>query len=298
MRTILLTFFLLYNLIAFAQSGFAPLNSFWNYYYTSHDGGYAENWTIKVTQDTIIGGAEIKALTQFYQASYSLPPYPPPYWQGSAPFGELIFRNDSVFYFFGSSESFLYSFNMNVNDSILILTFADTIVAVVDSLTTTLINGMNLKKWKLTKYCDSNFFGEATIIENIGPIDDFLLWNKDGCPPGGGWWGFMCYSSSNLNYNLPCNPLILGIEPNNQIETVFIFPNPAIDEFYINLKIKSSFIYFYLYNISGVLIKEIKEENSGQIDLTMDVKELPNGVYFIKIETENEIFTDKLIINK
>ena len=70
-----------------------------------------------------------------------------------------------------------------------------------------------------------------------------------------------------------------------------IYPNPTSKYIYINQGIKKE-LKFSVFNINGQLIKSsLLNSISNKIDLS----NLKNGVYFIRIETENEVKTRKII---
>jgi hypothetical protein len=280
------------------QSSYAPLGAYWNYGYTSHNGGLQSNWTIKVNHDTLINGFETKTLTKLYDNWYSLPPNPP-VGQGIDPYGTLQLRNDSVFFFysFPTNGMFLYSFNMAIGDTIHIFPPPQNLYAVVDTLYQVIINNDTLTQWKLTKYCNAAYFGDATIVENIGPVDDYLLWNTDGCPIGGGWWTFQCYSSSILNYNQPCDPIPVGISSNDlQQNLLTVFPAPAQNNITIEtgqpvndarLKIFNSSMQVVLQRSYPVLLKE-----------SIDLSKLAAGQYFLQISSNELTVTRKIILTE
>jgi agmatine/peptidylarginine deiminase len=61
---------------------------------------------------------------------------------------------------------------------------------------------------------------------------------------------------------------------------LIIYPNPASDKINIYFNDKNS-TKVYIYNILGIQAKEMQLSNGVN---SIDIKELPNGVYFIKIE--------------
>jgi hypothetical protein len=78
-----------------------------------------------------------------------------------------------------------------------------------------------------------------------------------------------------------------------QSEQLVFYPNPSngIVEFKeINEKINQIFV----YDITGKIVKQITETLQNKIDLN----ELINGVFLLKIETENRVFSQKIVIKK
>jgi Secretion system C-terminal sorting domain len=279
----------------FGQSNFAPLGSFWNYTYFGHSGGYTSFWTIKVTQDTIINGIATKTLTKFYDNFYSLPPNPPT-GKGIEPFGTMQVKNDSVFFadVFQGNNKYIFGFNMAKGDTITIIPAFPHLYALVDTVYSVIINNVTLKKWKLTKYCGTSYYDTASIIENIGQIDDFLLWQADGCVLGGGEYTFECFHSPNLNYNLPCNPVMVGL---NQISkqniALNIAPVPTNNRLNINLETPVNKADIKILNLNMEIV--FQKHYTTLINETIDLKNLPAGLYILSISS-NDLSVERKIV--
>lgn len=71
----------------------------------------------------------------------------------------------------------------------------------------------------------------------------------------------------------------------NQID---IYPNPASDVIYVDLD--KSFD-ATIYNYQGQIVKKINVEN-GQVN----VSELPNGIYFFEVKTEDHVCVKKIVL--
>jgi len=77
-----------------------------------------------------------------------------------------------------------------------------------------------------------------------------------------------------------------------------IYPNPASDFIIIQLKQKiEDKLYVHIYNDNGILVKsEVIPNNAAYLE--MDVDNLPDGIYFIKISDNHTLsFTKNIIIN-
>jgi hypothetical protein len=62
------------------------------------------------------------------------------------------------------------------------------------------------------------------------------------------------------------------------------------------LPVKAS-VKFSLYDVRGAKVKEITEENpAGYHSLEIDMKGIPKGVYFLKIETNEFTKTSKAVL--
>lgn len=82
-------------------------------------------------------------------------------------------------------------------------------------------------------------------------------------------------------------------------DELYIFPNPASD--YIQIRITSENIDCYrvhIYDIMGKLLQNdtgvIPDENGSY---TMDIQTLKNGIYYIRVSSNNRVFTGRFIKN-
>jgi hypothetical protein len=93
------------------------------------------------------------------------------------------------------------------------------------------------------------------------------------------------------------DPLDLtAINENNANSIEFnLYPNPAADKIYWNINtndLTNTFVAFY--NVVGDLVKEIRVTNNTQ---TMDVSQLPKGIYVYKLKQDQEVLkSGKLVI--
>jgi hypothetical protein len=120
--------------------------------------------------------------------------------------------------------------------------------------------------------------GRADISLNhffLGTIDDFAMYNKalDSCEVQN-LYGSNCLLLSNNE-----------IMSNNQTE---IFPNPTSNQLIINTELNINEI--SVIDITGKIIMETKNNTN-----TIRVADLPSGVYFIKLVTDERLITKKFI---
>jgi len=92
------------------------------------------------------------------------------------------------------------------------------------------------------------------------------------------------------------HPYGIGIESisTNKGENLLIYPNPTKD--IVNIESKGEIINSYtLYNIGGQTI--IKSEKLKVKSEKLDLSNLPKGVYIIKVRTEKNVYSHKVIKN-
>ncbi len=80
---------------------------------------------------------------------------------------------------------------------------------------------------------------------------------------------------------------------NIENESFSIYPNPAKNSIFINLK--NGFNTHSNISITDVLGKEIYQLNAVNAELEIDISKLMNGIYFVKLSDEKGIFTQKFI---
>lgn len=78
---------------------------------------------------------------------------------------------------------------------------------------------------------------------------------------------------------------------------LIISPNPAHDLITLQLKDSSSeFEHVSLFNLNGQLILEKTGLNNAYVNtITLDIESIPNGVYYLKIELEDDVISQKII---
>ena len=84
---------------------------------------------------------------------------------------------------------------------------------------------------------------------------------------------------------------VTGIVTNNNEQTeIKVYPNPAKNR--INVLLPSE-IKNYKINLTNIVGQTVLQTQPNVID----VSNIPNGIYFVTIETEKNIFIKKVIIN-
>jgi len=82
-------------------------------------------------------------------------------------------------------------------------------------------------------------------------------------------------------------------------DAVSVYPNPSTNSFIIDINfVAEKPTKIFLYNAIGTAIKEIINGFVQSQLITVDVKDLPTGNYFIRIETDKQVYIKKIIILK
>ena len=82
----------------------------------------------------------------------------------------------------------------------------------------------------------------------------------------------------------------LGVEDENSVSSLKIYPNPANDSFSINTSVSQ----LDIYDLTGKLVKSFKGDYIE--NTSFDVSDLTQSIYLVKIENnEGHTLTSKLI---
>lgn len=101
---------------------------------------------------------------------------------------------------------------------------------------------------------------------------------------------------AGLLTSLGCGSAI-GVNEISFEKGIYIYPNPNNGNFTINVhKLKSENISISIYDLLGSRIQ--KFENIKSFPFQMDLNELSNGIYYVKINHGNKIATQKVVISK
>lgn len=118
--------------------------------------------------------------------------------------------------------------------------------------------------------------------EDGAGLDKLYLTNTGNIPTGTGDDANNCESSDIREFN------------HNQDRNIILYPNPASEILTIDMDGISDFENeLCLYNSCGMLLKSIKFENQAYI---LDLRGLPEGLYFVKVTTvNNEILMGRFV---
>jgi hypothetical protein len=95
-----------------------------------------------------------------------------------------------------------------------------------------------------------------------------------------------------------CNDYAVGI---NSIKSdnnhVTLFPNPIYNNQFLNVKVRVNHYlnHILIYSQKGILVKKIELNTSQKESTTIIINDLKKGIYYIKIISSNETWSQKLI---
>ena len=103
---------------------------------------------------------------------------------------------------------------------------------------------------------------------------------------GRGLWSTPLYITTAL-------PNVANIKPE-----VKVYPNPTSGEVFIEFVSSNSTADISIFNALGEKISDISVESNGDGKYTLNIGDKPKGVYFIRIQTEQGLTTEKLVLMK
>jgi len=280
-------------------SEWAPIGAKWTYSFPFNYGNAISYITIESVSDTIIQGVSCKVLKQNCLVDPSL---------------NRIFYTynyqDSVWLFDGSIFRLLYDFSAGTGSTWEIYGpdfykagICDTLTTTkVDSIGTEVINGGNYRYQFLSfqefgwqfNLCNSS---ENRISDKFGsygymfPQQICMIDAPYPCElrcyedPDFGFFKITQYDSCTFEYGV-------GIYEITLYGNIIIYPNPVIDEIYLESKNSKNIGTICIYSIEGriMLIQDIV----GSI-AKIDLSNLKKGCYLIKVVNDNIISTGKII---
>jgi hypothetical protein len=85
------------------------------------------------------------------------------------------------------------------------------------------------------------------------------------------------------------------ISPEESV-SVAVYPNPATDQLRVTIpeSWQNKTIYYIIYNMEGILIRQKISANAGQTE-TLPVGDLPEGIYIIRTANGNQAAVQKFI---
>lgn len=284
-RILLSILFLVLAKINFAQSVFAPVGSYFNYYLISHTGGFSGERTLYYMGDTVINAQTVKKICT---ANYvhCVCPNPPIY--NSFCNNYLLERNDSLFEFFQDSLQLLYTFNTNIGDSIVFEPYPAPsdfrYKLVLDSVGTIVMCGASRDVLYYSKIQGSCpwITMPFTVVRGIGPIDDYLFYQTNGCEVGADRYGFTCLNTGTCTFPLGnCIGQALSIKENEQIKTYVSTSSNGINVRFSD-PICGTII---IYDILGSVV--YKEQLNYQSSVEYNTSQLAKGIYSFALKNND-----------
>lgn len=208
-----------------------------------------------------------------------------------------------VFFFYKDSTSSwvrdtLYNFALTQGES---YTFYQDIykpvTVTIDSVSSMTINGVS----RVVQHLRSSNVGtylEDMAVEGLGALFFFMPW-FDSDPRG----GLRCYQDSTIGFyqNLAadtCDYIYVGLEDLQLNKSnVSIYPNPTNSNLNVEWLPNQQINQLQLIDVQGKVIQTINQDLNQSNSYQINLENVNNGIYFLKVFSEVGVVTKKLIKN-
>ena len=134
---------------------------------------------------------------------------------------------------------------------------------------------------------NSNFSSISTTNNpnlNCIEVDDVAYSNANWSP----------YIDAQTSFSTSCpNPCAVGIEENS-LQNLSLYPNPSTGSITIDLEETKSNVSLSLTNALGQVVLTQNYKSTNHINFDLDA---PKGLYFLRLETDGEVITKKILFN-
>jgi len=290
-KILIIIIFFIYNSIitcSYSQE-YIPLlvnGNKWSVVHTEYPyGPFQTNKTIKtnwykVFTDTIINAISYKIILSSVD-SFALN------WN----FALLMREENYKVYIYnqGSTDTLLYDFGLNVNDSMVCKYWGKPKISKLITKNDTTIGNTARKKYQFKSYWEgnSNMTFPETWIEGIGSLNGITRWNCAGITPCHSDEELSCFYQNNQMYYQSCSPckcyiFLTSINNLIGIDGLKITPIPASD--HIEITSHSILSRFEIIDQNGILLKD------GDIDAyqkKINIQDLKSGIFVIRVYDKN-----------
>ena len=86
-------------------------------------------------------------------------------------------------------------------------------------------------------------------------------------------------------------------EPVGENLTVAVYPNPANDFVHVRMNTaEATDVKVTLYSVDGRLLQSQDVKAIGEMNVPMNVSTLAEGFYFLHVQADGNVYTEKLVI--
>ena len=278
---------------------FAPNGATWHYS-IKHDMQDSLRWVrVEAIADTFFAGKNAKIFSYTYESPNALP------CPNSVDTALLAQKADSLFFYENGTWQLLVDFNASIADTFSYniavsngnQTIVRTIIARVDSVRIDSYNANNLRSLYLrqTNTAGGYNFHDGWITEVVGHEYALLPWVNSSCAFASNYiYGIRCYSDSiigNIQFTpFSCQAVTTSLKKlQNRKHGLFLYPNPTTETLFISDAKKVTQI--RILDQSG---RQVKQWDNPRNKL--NIGELPNGLYFINLQTQTgELINQKIV---
>ncbi|HEX8545975.1 MAG TPA: T9SS type A sorting domain-containing protein [Cytophagaceae bacterium] len=266
--------FFIFAQLSYAQMSFSPIGTSYQYKIDAFS-QYTHSESIISEKDTLVDGQLNRKLLATHVAEDDLgQKFREQYVILVRESNDSIFMNGKLNYYLGAREKdtiYIYDDNYLVLDSIRYGVYFEA---------KTKVYYFRQRAYQGNHMSDCDYWYDITFVQNYGPINHHLPLRKMG----------FCEPTDLPSYNLVCGSLegnLFDREACSALSTdgrinemnLPIHPNPATSE--VNLMFTDGDLNIELFNSLGIKVYETYRSGGG--NHTLDVSNLSNGVYQVRI---------------
>jgi hypothetical protein len=148
-----------------------------------------------------------------------------------------------------------------------------------------------------TSGLDLNNVTHVKIIDVVGSIDPaYATYDKNGHKINDPWPTGFASSGFDLDAVGVINQTLNSIEKNSPERIVSVYPNPAVNNITVDIRMNNLNYEVQLINFIGVEV--FRASHLSSRTLRIDVSDFPEGIYFLHLKTKERSFTKKIIVGK
>ena len=158
---------------------------------------------------------------------------------------------------------------------------------------------INNNYFNIERSSDGDKFESIGVIPGSGTTTEYHAYSFSDPDPG---VGIFYYRLKQIDYDGGYSYSdVVAVKLNSIINEINIFPNPVIEVVNFEFEtVNTSKVHFQILDIMGkILIDESKETGKGNVTSQIEIKELPEGIYYLKVFTSDSIYKGKFLkLNK
>ncbi len=146
-------------------------------------------------------------------------------------------------------------------------------------------------------------FGTDDSVSDVGwYVDDIEMmnmvnYNTEACISSNEG-DMACFTPEGRGTIMESTTVTSTFEPIGENLTVAVYPNPAKDIVHVHMNTsEATEVKVSLYSVDGRLLQVQDVKAIGEVDFPMNVSTLSEGIYFLHINADGNVYTEKLVIN-
>lgn len=213
----------------------------------------------------------------------------------------ITYEDSSIIYWYCMNQfTVLYDFNKVAGESWTIQFDTCSLVVTVDSTSMETINNVPLKAMYIY---DENSSFNGKVLEHIGhtmmPNPAILFHCYQIFSDANFYLGLRCYEDSIIGFHSfgiarSCDFTNIGIREEEDPFGLSVYPNPASDDVTVQTELSQK----YLYRICNSFGQEIRSGILNGSNTSLDIQDLPNGVYLLGIMAEGKQVRRRFVVQR